>query len=979
MPQVTVIELGTDEDPVEPAIERGFRRMQVNSTKDSFPVPESSWIARLPDTKHVQLFKDTDWASTELGCLETWGPSLRFIASMVFADSRAACVYWGPQRTAFYNESFMTMAGSAHPLLMGKPFKAGFPELDDAIKPVFEKAESDGMTADVDNIPLFTERNGYLEETFFIGQFIPLRGDSGEVEGFYNTVYESTFRVLHDRRRKVLDLITALPSSSVSAIFQSTVVALETDPLDVPVVALYSADEVTVPGTCHLTLQGSTGIPENHPFAPAQAELHQSKEALITLFRKAQSRDKPMVINTDDDMLRTGDVSLLKGLGWTGFGEPSHEIIIAPLVCTGRLLGFILLGTNPRRKYDVACEHFVGDVIRLLLAKLNSAISIEQAKVREDMLVQDLAESEKRIRYMAMYAPVGMAHFSLAGTVVWANDQFYDILGISKESAGSSMSFLDAYWEESLAEAELLWSHLLEGKSFVSGELKLKRLFTPPTGPEEHACIIGHGFPLKENNVIKYIMACCTDVSRLKWAESMQSLNAAAAREAKRQQELFIDMTSHELRNPLGAVMQCAEQIATSFMRADTLNSLEILRENVDAAETILACTNHQKRIVDDVLLLSRLESRMLSITPVETRIDDIVTNVQNMFKGECKQDDIRFTVHRHQSLTDQAVKIVMCDPSRLLQILINILGNGVRYVRTESKRELYLTYGVADTVLELHGLNPGVQWCPSLKINEDLTRSPDWGHGKPLYLFFSIRDSGPGLKPQEIDRLFKRFSQTSKRTHIKYGGSGLGLFISRELAEKQGGEIGVASTKGQGATFSFYIKTGRLHSQANNSHTLASATHHTTRKSPEIQSPGKSLHVLLTEDNLVNQKFLRRGLEMNGYTVHIANHGLEALDILKRSLCWRGVEAGVYIDVILMDWEMPILDGLATSKRIRELEAQGELIRRIPIIAITANARDEQVQQALDAGMNDVLTKPFMVTEMLAKIREWTAKDEKS
>lgn len=258
----------------------------------------------------------------------------------------------------------MPMAGSAHPFLMGKPFKVGFPELNDAIKPVFEKAESDGMTVDVDNIPLFTERNGYLEETFFVGQFIPLRGDSGAIAGFYNTVYESTFRVLHDRRRKVLDLITALPSSSVSVIFEHVVEVLETDAFDVPIMALYSADEISLPGACQLVLRSSIGVPAKHFFVPAQAELHQSKETLITLFRKAQTRDMPLVIKTDDEILHKAGTSLLSGLEWNGFGEPSREIVVAPLANTGRLLGFIVLGTNPRRKYDVHCQQFVGDITR---------------------------------------------------------------------------------------------------------------------------------------------------------------------------------------------------------------------------------------------------------------------------------------------------------------------------------------------------------------------------------------------------------------------------------------------------------------------------------------------------------------------------------------------------------------------------------------------------------------------------------------
>lgn len=144
-------------------------------------------------------------------------------------------------------------------------------------------------------------------------------------------------------------------------------------------------------------------------------------------------------------------------------------------------------------------------------------------------------------------------------------------------------------------------------------------------------------------------------------------------------------------------------------------------------------------------------------------------------------------------------------------------------------------------------------------------------------------------------------------------------------------------------------------------------------------RSRQKSLNVLLTEDNLVNQKFLKRGLETNGCTVYVANHGLEALECLKGSSCWKGNDEGVQFDVILMDWEMQILDGLATSKRIRELEVDGDITLHIPIIAVTANARSEQVQKALDAGMDDVLTKPFLVSEMVAKIHRWTMGVEQS
>lgn len=940
----------------------------------------TSWISQLPNSSHVDLFKETDWASTDLGPVEDWGSDLRLATNMLFADSRGACVYWGPDRVAIYNESFMPMAGSAHPFLMGKPFSVGFPELESSIKPIFNKAEADGITVDVQNIPLFTERNGYLEEAFFIGQFIPLKGSSGKIEGFYNTVYESTFRVLHDRRRAVLDLMTILPSSATSSIFQHVIDALATESNDLPMALLYSADEER-PGICRLKLEGSIGVPADHEIAPAQAEFFQSKNGLIPLFREARSRDIPLVTRTTDEHYRKPEGSLLDGIQWAGFGERCNEIVIAPLANASKLFGFLVLGTNPRRAFDSSYQQFIADLTNLLLAKLMSAVSTDEAKMREMALRRDLADRENRIRYMTKHAQVGMVHLTLEGTLVWANEQYYKILGISKEAAVESMSFIDTYHKDDEQKARLLWSQLVEGTPSVSGELRLKRLFTPPSGPAEHACVLVHGFPLKEDGKVEYIMGCHTDVSHLKWAESVQIRSAEDARDAKRQQELFIDTTSHELRNPLGAIMQCAESIASSLRTNPPVAAaemLEMLRENVDIAETILACTSHSKRIIDDVLLLSRLESQMLSITPVQTSIDHVMAETLRMFNPECKKSGILLKIEPHRSLVDYKVDSVMCDPSRLMQIIINVLANAIKYVQGQSKREICFTYGAAETVIQVRDSNPGVRWWSPASQGEDLTLAEDWGGAQSLYLFFTIRDSGPGLAPHELNRLFQRFVQTTRLTHVKYGGAGLGLYISRELTERQGGEIGAASVPGEGATFAFYIKVRRAEIVNNHSRSLSLRLRPRSASTiPKAAQPaGNKLHILLTEDNLINQKFLARGLEKRGYAVHVANHGLEALEILKNSACWEGHSDRHPLHLVLMDWEMPVLDGLATSRRIRDLEGQGCITQHIPIIAITANAREEQLKAALDAGMDDVLPKPFLVSEMVEKIQEWTVKD---
>lgn len=212
---------------------------------------------------------------------------------------------------------------------------------------------------------------------------------------------------------------------------------------------------------------------------------------------------------------------------------------------------------------------------------------------------------------------------------------------------------------------------------------------------------------------------------------------------------------------------------------------------------------------------------------------------------------------------------------------------------------------------------------------------------------------------------LFKRFSQASPRTHIQYGGSGLGLFVSRELTELQGGEIGVQSEPGQGSTFAFYIKAKRTSEPSGTALADLSLKRSRTNDRPSISD----LSVLIVEDNLINQAILAKQLKQQGSKTHTANHGLEALKFLEVTKFWNGKSSHAEsaaptpkdLSMILLDIEMPVMDGLTCVQEIRRLEREGLIKGHIPIIAVSANARSEQIAKAKAAGM--VSKKSFHCT----------------
>ena len=992
--------LGTRDD------EARFRAASAGDI-DHFPIYSQKdqgffdWT-QLPNSpslpRHVQFARSIDWASTSLGPIESWPSELRSMCNLIMASPHPAAMYWGEDLIAIYNEAYVMLAGSKHPQLMGQSYRVAWAEIWDSVKEVFEVAIKTGQATMKNDDCLFISRSvgKNLEETYFSWSIIPMVGNDGSVVGLYNPAFEKTRRRVAERRMFTLRELGEKTASArdLKTFWAEVLSALRSNEWDAPIVLLYSVaedmDSDSLPSTRsnvgrlkQCVLEGSIGIPEGHPAAAPQIDLRSGADYFAQVFREATKEDRPVYLSVQDGTL---DSKLLNGIQWRGFGDPCTAAVCNPVHLPGReaTLGFLVMGINPRRPYDDDYSLFVQLLSRQLATAMASVILFEeeiargrraarlaakeQTELSEQLKVttRQAEESEIRFTRMAELAPVGMFIADSKGKITYCNEKWYELSKVSKGSMGN-YKWMDAIMSEDKDHFMKLWADLVDNAVALDTEIRFKTSWVDRNGNQSDTWVLASAFPdQRPDGSLRMIFGSITDISQQKWAEHLEKRRMEEAVEMKRQQENFIDITSHEMRNPLSAMLQCADEIHTSLTELKEKRFSEgplhkVMKNAIEAVDTITLCAQHQKRIVDDILTMSKMDSALLLVTPCATEPKSIVQRALRMFDNELKSNDIEMNFRADESLKKLGIGWVTMDPSRVLQVLINLTTNSIKFTSTSSTRIINVSLGASLKRLSSNGI---VHFVPSRTDQQDLTQNTeDWGTGEHVYIHFAVEDTGRGLTEEEKQILFLRFSQASPRTHITYGGSGLGLFISRELVELQGGEIGVASTAGQGSTFAFYVKARRTTAPQDDLDQLPGLNHQNfpIRESGHAQPPTPRpsaqgpLKILIVEDNVVNQRVLARQLRNIGCTVHVANHGGECLERLKESTFWktnqRKVDA-IQIDVVLMDQEMPVMDGLTCTKAIRALEERGEVVAHVPIVAITANARSEQIDTAMGVGM---------------------------
>ncbi len=515
---------------------------------------------------------------------------------------------------------------------------------------------------------------------------------------------------------------------------------------------------------------------------------------------------------------------------------------------------------------------------------------------------RQLVEKQTELQSIMDASPLGKFLTDVQGACIYVNAMACEITGLSR-AACLGEGWACNIHPEDRAAALREWGEIFSNRRRMSRSHRIVR------EDGSIAWINVTSAPIYHGEKFKGFVGTIEEITQRIQAEQELLRMKEEAQAASASKSAFLANMSHELRTPMTAILGFVELLIGSLKHS----------ENLDAAQTIQRNGEHLLNLINDILDLSKIEAGKVTTESIVTSPETLLREVLSLMQVRAMAKNLQLELE----LDGPVPAAIRTDPLRLRQVLMNLIGNAIKFTEVGGVR-VVLRQGTS-----IH---------------------------RPPKLRFEVHDTGVGLTRQQIDTLFEPFTQADSSTTRKYGGTGLGLTISKRLAELLGGTIDVRSEPGVGSVFGI-----ELAYEVSELPSVVSAGSHAAHDLPKTMDQStccENLQVLLAEDGPDNQRLISFLLRKAGAQVTVVEHGQAALEAVEEALV-----AGREFDIILMDMQMPVMDGYTATQRLR---SQGYAR---PIVALTAHAMNGDRERCLAAGCDDYATKPINRAKLLGLI----------